>query len=92
MKEQVKNMKIIMMYLNGCPYCNNAKRILEELNSNIEIEFIEENKHPEIADSLDYYYVPSFFKDGKKLYEASKSDTYDIMKNKIVEMLNKLEN
>ena len=84
--------KITMMYLNGCPYCNNAKKILDEVlkDHDVEVIYAEENHEKELADSLDYYYVPSFFDGTKNLYEASKSDSYDIMKDKIVRMLNEL--
>ena len=84
--------KITMMYLNCCPYCNNAKKILDEVlkDHDVEVIYAEENHEKELADSLDYYYVPSFFDGTKKLYEASKSDSYDIMKDKIVRMLNEL--
>ena len=64
--------KITMMYLNGCPYCNNAKKILDEVlkDHDVEVIYAEENHEKELADSLDYYYVPSFFDGTKKLYEV----------------------
>lgn len=47
---------------------------------NIELERIEESEQPEIADSLDYWYVPSYFVDGIKVHEgvATKEKIQDI--------------
>ena len=65
-----------MMYLNGCPYCRQAFELVEQLKSqypelaSIEIETIEEKEHPEIADALDYYYVPTYYVDDRKLHEG----------------------
>lgn len=49
--------KITMFYLDGCPYCRNARKAIEELKNenpsfaNIEIDMIEESEHPEISDN-----------------------------------------
>ncbi len=40
-------------------------------------ERIEENAHPEIADRYDYYFVPSFFTEEEKVYEAARTDGYE---------------
>lgn len=47
---------------------------------NIELERIEESEQPEIADSLDYWYVPSYFVDGIKVHEgvATKEKIQDV--------------
>ena len=39
----------------------------------VEIEWIEENEHPEIIANYDYYATPSMFIDGEKKYEASRA-------------------
>lgn len=74
--------KITLFYLSACPYCAQAKRAIKELaGSNptyaqLQIEAVEESEHPEIADQYDYYYVPSMFVDGRKLYEAHPGESY----------------
>lgn len=71
-----------LFYLEDCPYCHYAKRALNELKSEnmaygeINIEWIEERKEPKIADGYDYYYVPTIFYEGEKLYEAHPSEKY----------------
>lgn len=65
-----------MMVLRSCPYCRQAFQIIEELKAEhpeyqqIAIEVIEEDKEPETANRYDYWYVPSFYVDGKKLHEG----------------------
>lgn len=66
--------KITVLHLESCPYCQNAKRAVKELTAasteyaKIEVEWIEESLHPELAQPFakDYYYVPSIFIAGKK--------------------------
>ncbi len=68
--------KIKMFYLESCPHCINASNLTAELISEnprygeLEIEKIEESKNPEIADSYDYYYVPTYFVDEMKIHEG----------------------
>lgn len=68
--------KIQMFVMAGCPHCANARRIMDELYKenpeykNLEIEVIDENKDPKIADQYDYYYVPAYYLDGKKFHEG----------------------
>ena len=65
-----------LFYLRNCPFCRKAMRYIDEATQNcpelrdIEIEMIEESEHPEIADSYDYYYVPTFYIDGVKVHEG----------------------
>lgn len=67
---------VLMMVLSDCPYCRQADRMIEELkNENdaygkIAIRRVDEEMDTKLAESLDYYYVPSFFVDGKKLMEG----------------------
>lgn len=69
--------KVTMMYLKNCPYCKQAMKWMEELfqenpsYKDIEITYIEESEQPQIADSLDYWYVPTYFVDGIKLHEGA---------------------
>ena len=69
--------KITMFIIERCPYCKAALKWMDELYEknpaykNLEIEIIDENVHPEIADQYDYYYVPTYFVDGEKLHEGA---------------------
>ncbi len=72
--------KIIMLKIEGCPYCAAAFRAIDELKKNYaaEIEIIDENFQPQLAEKFtDYYYVPTMYVDGKKIYEAHPGETYD---------------
>lgn len=73
-------MTIKMFVLERCPHCIKARTYLSELLSRpkyqgIEVEIIDEIEEAELADSYDYYYVPTFFIGNKKLFEGSM--TYD---------------
>lgn len=48
----------------------------------VEIEIVDELVHPEIADRLDYWYVPTYFVDGVKTHEgtATKQDVENVYK------------
>ena len=65
-----------LFYLERCPFCKKAFAFIDELKQedsryrNIEIETIEESVHPEIAELYDYYYVPTFYIDEKKMHEG----------------------
>lgn len=65
-----------LFYLKTCPYCKKALRYLDELRAEqpmyaaVEIEMIEESEHPDVADSYDYYYVPTFYVGGVKVHEG----------------------
>lgn len=77
--------KIIFLHLDSCPYCHNALKAMKELAAEnadyakIDVEKIEESKNPEAAKPFanDYYYVPTMFIDGKKMYEAHPGESYD---------------
>ena len=77
--------KITVLHLDDCPYCHNAKRAMDEIKAanpefgKLEIEWIEESRQPELAKAhaKDYYYVPSVFVDGKKIYEAHPGESYE---------------
>lgn len=80
---------ITIFYQTHCPFCRKAFQYIDELKKehpeyqSIEIKTIEENEHPDIADKYDYYYVPTFYMDGKKVHEAG------IFKNEVDELLRK---
>ena len=68
--------KLKMFFFEGCPFCAKAEGFMKELIAEnpeygkIEIERIDEKKHPEIADLYDYYFVPTFYLDGEKIHEG----------------------
>lgn len=67
--------RITLFYLENCPFCKKAMAAIDELKKqdrykDIEIEMIEESKLPEVADKYDYYYVPTFYIDGRKVHEG----------------------
>lgn len=65
-----------LFYLRNCPFCKKALRYIEELKAQhpelaaIEIEMIEESEQAEVANSYDYYYVPTFYVGGQKVHEG----------------------
>lgn len=85
--------KILCFYLETCPYCVQAKKALDELISEnpeygkVEVEWIEENEHPEIIDNYDYFATPSMFVDDQKIYEAHLFETYEECKGHVKEAL-----
>lgn len=68
--------KVKAFYLENCPHCRRAFKMIEELKSKhreysgIEIEYIEESKNVQAAKAHDYYYVPTFYVDGVKIHEG----------------------
>lgn len=89
-------MKIKMAILEHCPYCKRAARLIDEMKAensklaDFEFEKIDEAVEGEKLSGLSYYYVPSFFYEGEKLYEASPGDEDDIMKPKLEKMFERL--
>ncbi len=81
--------EIEIFYLTGCPYCKNARRAVEELLQEqsayraLSLRWIEENEEKELADSRDYFRVPSLFYAGDKLYECSPLQGYEVIKAQI---------
>ena len=75
--------KLTMIEMEGCPYCANAHRAMEALRTEgyegVQVDFIDENKEPAKTQPFagQYYYVPSIFMDGTKLYEAQPGQSYE---------------
>ena len=65
-----------LFYLRHCPFCQKALRYIEEAKTRnpelagVEIELIEESEQETLANSYDYYYVPTFYVDEKKVHEG----------------------
>lgn len=49
----------------------------------VQVEMIEERKNSAISDSFDYWYVPTFYVDGKKVHEgvASKKIVENVLRS-----------
>ena len=65
-----------LFYLKNCPFCKKAISYIESLKAQhqelaqVDIEMIEESEQKEVADSFDYYYVPTFYVAGEKVHEG----------------------
>lgn len=81
--------KLMIFYQERCPFCKRAFAYIEELKkenseyNKIAIETIEETEQPGYADTFDYYYVPTFYIDNKKIHEGG------IKKEEVKEILDK---
>ena len=81
--------ELTMFYLDDCGYCHKAKQSLAELMAEdpayaqIPLTQIEESREPELADSYDYYAVPSFYVGKKKLFEAHIGMSYEAIKSAV---------
>ena len=78
-----------LFYLHGCPYCVMARKAITELTGEtpafgeIAIRWIEESEEPALVAGRDYYYVPSLFYQGEKLYEAQPGQSYETIREHI---------
>ena len=81
--------EIEVFYLTGCPYCHNARRAVEELKTadpsftSLPLRWIDESRERELADSRDYYYVPTMYIDGVKQYECAPGQNYEVIRENI---------
>lgn len=68
--------KLKLFYLPRCPFCKKALAYIDELKEEnpafkgVEIEMIDESAEPELAEKYDYYYVPTFYQNEKKVHEG----------------------
>lgn len=68
--------KVLMMIQETCPYCKRALAMMDELKKErpefeaVQVEIVDENRNKALADSLDYWYVPTYFVDGEKVHEG----------------------
>lgn len=67
--------EIKLMMFDTCPHCHRAEAFIKELQKeerykDLVITRINEQLEPERAAQYDYYYVPTFFVDEKKLHEG----------------------
>ena len=81
--------KVKFFYVNGCPYCAQARKAREELISEnpaygqVEFEEIDEGLHPEIAEHYDYWATPAMFVAEEKIYEAHIGEKFEEAKEKV---------
>ena len=84
---------ITMFYLDNCGYCAKARRALAELYEvdpaykEVPITMIEESREPALADTYDYYAVPSFFDGKTKLFEAHLFMSYEDIRDEVKKFL-----
>ncbi|MGI6202301.1 MAG: glutaredoxin [Eubacteriales bacterium] len=70
-------MELLLFILKNCPYCIEALKWIEELKdenpeySAVKLKIIDERTEAELANSYDYYYVPTFFYGKHKLHEGA---------------------
>lgn len=68
--------ELTLFYLPSCPHCKLAIRLLDELQkenpeyAKISVKRIDESREKALAESYDYWYVPSFWLGGEKLHEG----------------------
>ena len=80
--------EITLFLLNNCPHCKLALRLQEELLAehpewkDIPVKMVDEAKEAALADTYDYYYVPTYYVDGKKVHEghAEKHDVEQVFR------------
>ena len=74
-----------LFYLTNCPYCKQAQKVIQQLQNENQkyqeiishIQWVEESVEKELADSYDYYYVPTIFVGETKKYEARPGESYE---------------
>ena len=85
--------ELTLFYLRDCPYCVSARRALHELEKEdpvygrIPIRWVEESEQKTLADSFDYYYVPTVYRGSDKLWEAHPTDSYAAIRKKLKKAL-----
>ena len=67
---------ILMFMMSTCPYCKKAEKYMAELlkqpeYAGLQIARVDENKEPEVADMYDYFYVPTYYVGGQKVFEGA---------------------
>lgn len=79
--------KLTLFVLEFCPYCVRARKYLKELQDedpkykSVEIDLIDERQNRALANSYDYYLVPTFYLGKTKLYEGimTKEDVRNVL-------------
>mgnify|MGYP001148664414 CR=1 FL=1 len=67
---------VLMFILPGCPHCRYALEAQEELLRahpewrDIPLRIVDESQERAFADAHDYYYVPTWYVGGEKVFEG----------------------
>ena len=80
--------EVLMFILPGCPHCKLALRYQEELLQEhpewqaIPLRIVDESRERAFANEHDYYYVPTWYVDGQKVFEghAEKPDVERVLR------------
>lgn len=68
--------KITVFETSWCPHCKQAHAFMDELfcenpgYKELNIQFIDEDKEPDLANQYDYYFVPTYYLDSEKFHEG----------------------
>ena len=68
--------KVLLFYFPACPYCRIAIKWIQQLQkehpdlAQVHIEMVDERRQRDRAEQYDYYLVPTFYIDGKKVHEG----------------------
>jgi glutaredoxin len=82
---------ITLYHFEGCPACGNAKEWIKQLKQEkpelqqAQIELVDVHKTPNFKSPEPFYYVPTFFVNGRKVLEgtATKEKVEDILRQGI---------
>lgn len=75
--------EILAFHLNGCPYCHNAFKAIEELQAenpsykDIKITWVEDQDAAELFKTHPFEYYPNMWFGTDKQYEAQPGEGYD---------------
>jgi Glutaredoxin and related proteins len=81
--------ELLFFYLPGCPYCRQAEELITELTAEhpeyagVNIHRVSETGEADFVSKYDYWYVPCFWLDGRKLYEADPKESRETVKVKL---------
>ena len=87
--------KVTFFYIQGCPYCANARKARAELIAenasygDIEFDEIDEMAHPEISDNYDYQATPAMYIGEELIYQAHVGEPYEECKAHMKEVMDK---
>ena len=68
---------VLMFMMKTCPYCQRTFHWMDEVMAEhpeykaLDITRVDEREQPDLAAQYDYYYVPTFYVDGKKVHEGA---------------------
>ncbi|MDD5922287.1 MAG: glutaredoxin domain-containing protein [Eubacteriales bacterium] len=87
-------MKDVKLFtIQDCKYCAAARRALSELREEnpeyrkVNVEEIDEDAHPDIAEKYDYWSVPTAFVGDEKIFETTIWDKDDKVRQNVKKAL-----